>query len=51
MVAKLLAISIKSNGIQGFNILDLNILISQFADDTTLFLKHEREIPLVIDFL
>ncbi len=39
---------IKNNGTEGINILERNIVISQFADDTTLFLKNERQIPKVL---
>ena len=37
LVAELFSIMIKNNDIEGINILENNILISQFADDTTLF--------------
>lgn len=41
MVAELLSILIKNNGIEGLTVLDRQIIISQFADDTTmLFLKN-----------
>lgn len=49
MVAELLSIMIKNNEIEGFNILGKHIIISQFADDTTLFLKDERQISLALD--
>lgn len=51
MVAELLAISLKNKGVKGINILDKNILISQFADDTTIILKHESEIPTVLEVI
>lgn len=49
LVAELLSIMIKNNGIEGINILERNIIISQFADDTTLFLKNEMQIPKVLN--
>lgn len=48
IVAELLSILIKNNGIEGLSVLDRQIIISQFADDTTLFLKNEQQIPLAL---
>lgn len=45
MVAELLSIMIKNNGVEGIKIGDKQIIISQFADGTTLFLENERQIP------
>lgn len=42
-----LSILIKNNGIEGLMVLDRQI-ISQFADDTTLFLKKEHQISLAL---
>lgn len=48
MVAEMLSILIKNNGIEGLNVMGRQIIISQLADDTTLFLKNENQIPLVL---
>lgn len=40
MDAELLSILIQNNGIEVLTVLDRQIIISQFADDTTLFLKN-----------
>ena len=47
MVAELMSIKIKNNGTEG--ILDKQIVVSQFADYSTLFLKNESQIPKVLD--
>ena len=39
----------KNNGIDGIDILERDIIISQFADDMTLFKKNERHILKVLD--
>lgn len=49
MVAELLSIMIKNSGSEGFNILGKHIIITQFADDTTLFLKNENHIVTALD--
>ena len=47
MAAELLAILLKtSTDIEGINIFDKKFIISQFADDTALFLKNEFMVPL-----
>uniref|UniRef100_A0A3B1J8J0 Reverse transcriptase domain-containing protein n=1 Tax=Astyanax mexicanus TaxID=7994 RepID=A0A3B1J8J0_ASTMX len=48
MVAEMLSILIKSSNIEGIDIFGKKILISQLADDTTLFLKDSSQIPLVL---
>ena len=48
MVAEMLSILIKSSHIEGLNVMDRQIVISQLADDTTLFLKSEDQIPLAL---
>ena len=40
MVAETLSILIKRSHIEGLNVLDRQIVISQLADDTTLFQKN-----------
>lgn len=47
-VTELLAILIRNSNLQGLKIMDQNIIISQLADDTTLFLKNKDQIPLAI---
>lgn len=47
-VTERLAILIKSSNIEGLQIMDQNLIISQLADDTTLFLKNKDQIPLGI---
>jgi len=49
LVAELLSIRIKMIHSDGFNILGKHIIISQFADDTTLFLKDIRQISRALD--
>lgn len=50
MAAELLAILFKMPPvIEGINIFDKEFIISQFADDTVLFLKNEHMIPLAIN--
>lgn len=51
MVAEILAILIKTSHIEGLNMMDRQIIISQLADDTTLFLKNEEQIPLALQFI
>lgn len=48
MVAEILSILIKTSQIEGLNIMEKQIIISQLADDTTLFLKNEEQIPLAL---
>lgn len=49
MVAELLSIRIRMNNSDGFNIMGKHIIISQFADDTTLFLEDKRQISRALD--
>lgn len=46
MVAEVLAIVIRNCGLAGIKVLDRQLIISQLADDTTLFLKDETQIPI-----
>ncbi|XDV39802.1 hypothetical protein PO909_008989 [Leuciscus waleckii] len=48
IVAELLSIWLKNSEIEGINIDGKQILISQLADDTTLFLKNKDEIPVIL---
>ncbi len=48
MVAEMLSILIKNSHIEGLNVMDKQIILSQLADDTTLFLKNEDQIPLAL---
>lgn len=51
MVAEVLAILIKNSGLIGFDILARQLIISQLADDTTLFLKNKTQIPLSLQII
>ncbi len=46
IVAEMLSILIKMSNISGINLEGNHFIISQFADDTTLFLRNEQQIPL-----
>jgi len=49
IVAELLAIHVKNNlNIQPLNVKGNSLVISQLADDTTLFLKNARQIPVAL---
>uniref|UniRef100_A0A8C6WYS4 Reverse transcriptase domain-containing protein n=1 Tax=Neogobius melanostomus TaxID=47308 RepID=A0A8C6WYS4_9GOBI len=48
MAAEMLSISLKNSDISGIDIMGEQIIISQLADDTTLFLKNEDQIPLAL---
>lgn len=51
MMAELVSIMIKNNGVEGIKIGDKQIIISQFADGTPLFLENERQIPKALDLI
>jgi len=51
MVAEMLSILIKTSHIEGLNVMDRQIIINQLADDTTLFLKNEEQIPITLHFI
>uniref|UniRef100_A0A3B3BAV7 Reverse transcriptase domain-containing protein n=1 Tax=Oryzias melastigma TaxID=30732 RepID=A0A3B3BAV7_ORYME len=51
LVAQLLCDHIKSSPLQGISIANRSIVISQLADDTTLFLKDSSQIPLAINII
>jgi hypothetical protein len=49
IVTELLAIHVKNNlNIQPLNVMGNSLVISQLADDTTLFLKNARQIPVAL---
>lgn len=49
LVAQLLAYHIHSSDIKGISITNRELVITQLADDTTLFLKEESQIPIAIE--
>lgn len=51
LCSQLLTDSIKLSPLKGISIADKEIIISQLADDTTLFLKDSSQIPLSIDLI
>lgn len=51
VAAQLLSSFLLSNQLQGISIDNNHILISQLADDTTLFLKNESQIPIAIQYI
>lgn len=51
LAAQLLCEFIKSSSLQGVSIAGRSIIISQLADNTTLFLKDGSQIHLAIDIL
>uniref|UniRef100_A0A3P9KLZ3 Reverse transcriptase domain-containing protein n=1 Tax=Oryzias latipes TaxID=8090 RepID=A0A3P9KLZ3_ORYLA len=51
LVAQLLCDHIKSSPLRGISIAGRSIVVSQLADDTTLFLKDSSQIPLAINII
>lgn len=51
LVAQLLADHIKSSEINGINILGRESIITQRADDATLFLKNGNQVPVAINII
>lgn len=51
IASQLLALHISNDNLQGITIDDKQILISQLADDTTLFLKDASQIPLALSLI
>ncbi len=49
MVAELLSFMVKNSGSEGINVSGKHIIITPFADDTTLFLKNENQIGTALD--
>ncbi len=46
---QLLAIHIQNSNLKSISVANRSILISQLADDTTLFLKNKDQVPLALD--
>uniref|UniRef100_A0A8C7XZI9 Reverse transcriptase domain-containing protein n=1 Tax=Oryzias sinensis TaxID=183150 RepID=A0A8C7XZI9_9TELE len=51
LVPQLLTDHIKSSALEGINLIDKELIITQLADDTTLFLKNEKQIPVAFDII
>lgn len=51
IVALLLADHIKSSAVKGISLIGQELVITQFTDDTTLFLQNENQIPVAIDVI
>ncbi len=51
IAAQLLSSSLSSSALQGITVANKYILISQLADDTTLFLKDKSQIPVAIELI
>lgn len=51
LAAQLLCEHIKNSNLQGISIAEKTVIISQLADDTTLFLKDSSQVPLAIDII
>ncbi len=51
IAAQLLTTFLSDSQLQGINIADKHICISQLADDTTLFLKNYLQIPIALDLI
>ncbi len=51
IAAQLLTSFLSDSQLQGINIADKHILISQLDDDTTLFLKNDLQIPITLDLI
>ncbi|XP_040908382.1 uncharacterized protein LOC121191268 [Toxotes jaculatrix] len=49
VATELLAITILNSSIKGLEINNNRLIISQLADDTTIFLKNKEQIPLALD--
>lgn len=48
VVSQLLASHIKASTIEGISIIEKKLIITQLADDTTLFLQNDKQIPTAI---
>lgn len=52
LVAELLNLyTVNCSNIEGIQIIDRTILISQLADDTCIFLKDKRQVPIILEAL
>ncbi len=49
LTTQLLANHIKNSNLQGISVMGREIIITQLADDTTLFLKNSDQIPLALN--
>lgn len=49
LVTQLLSVYVKKSSLKGISIVNREIIISQLADDTTLFLKNSDQIPTAIN--
>ena len=49
-VTELLAIAVTNSNIEGLNINNNKLIISQLADETTIFLKNKEQIPLAYEY-
>ncbi|MGL5973487.1 MAG: reverse transcriptase domain-containing protein [Oscillospiraceae bacterium] len=51
LAAELLSLHIKNSPIEGIKIVEKTLIISQLADDTSLFLRDESQIPVALSIL
>jgi len=51
LATEMLALLIKNSNVKSLNVFGQKIVLSQLADDTTLFLKDLNQIPKVIDIV
>ncbi len=51
LVSQIFASYISNSGLHGISIVDKQILISQLADDTTLFLQDANQVPLALNYI
>lgn len=51
IISQPLANHIKASTIKGMSIIDRELIITQLADDTTLFLRNENQIPVAINVI
>lgn len=49
IVAQLLAEHIKSGPVKGISLVNRNLVITQLADDTTLFLQDDTQVPIALE--
>ena len=49
VATELLVITVINSNIKGLDINNHTLIISQLADDTTIFLKNKEQIPLALD--
>lgn len=51
LVSQIFASYVSNSGLRGISIADKQILISQLADDTTLFLHDATQVPLALEYI